>query len=53
MAPCRCEHCRAAYAAYRAQRRATGADPDRVTHGTDPTDAERHIFTHLVPPTHL
>ena len=31
MAPCRCGHCRAAYATYRAQRRATGADPSRAT----------------------
>jgi len=28
---CRCEHCRGAYATYRATRRATGADPARTT----------------------
>jgi integrase len=31
MAPCRCDYCRNAYATYRAQRRASGADPSRGT----------------------
>ncbi|MGI9093398.1 MAG: tyrosine-type recombinase/integrase [Mycobacteriales bacterium] len=32
---CRCEHCRGAYATYRANRRATGADPARTTRTLD------------------
>lgn len=43
---CRCDHCRGAYAGYRAQRRATGADPSRAARptNTDPdTAADRYI----------
>jgi site-specific recombinase XerD len=46
MAPCRCRHCRDAYATYRAARRANGADPTRATRavgGSRPSDTERHI----------
>jgi hypothetical protein len=45
MAPCRCPHCRAAYATYRSTRRASGADPTRATSGPRSSDAEadRHI----------
>jgi len=32
---CRCEHCRGAYATYRANRRATGADPARTSRTLD------------------
>jgi integrase len=43
MAPCRCQHCRNAYATYRAQRRTTGADPTRASR-TPPTPAvDQHI----------
>ena len=37
---CRCEHCRGAYATYRATRRASGADPARTTRTLD---TDRHI----------
>jgi site-specific recombinase XerD len=37
---CRCEHCRGAYATYRANRRATGADPARTSRTLD---TDRHI----------
>ncbi len=46
MAPCRCQHCRDAYATYRAQRRKTGTDPTRTSrrpHTANATDGERHI----------
>jgi Phage integrase family len=37
---CRCRHCKAAYAAYRARRRATGKDGPR---GSRPRDTDEHI----------
>jgi len=43
MGPCRCEHCRCAYATYRAQRRATGADPSRASRRSRSPDTDRHI----------
>jgi integrase len=43
MGPCRCNHCRHAYATYRAQRRATGADPSRASRGPHTPEADRHI----------
>jgi integrase len=43
MAPCRCQHCRAAYATYRAQRRASGADTSRASRATRSSQADRHI----------
>ena len=43
MGPCRCEHCRSAYATYRAGRRASGADKSRATNPPSPGDADPHI----------
>jgi integrase len=40
MAPCRCQHCRDAYAAYRANRRAAGIDKPR---GVRRLDTDGHI----------
>ena len=50
---CKCQHCRGAYANYRAERRAAGKDPTRTPH-TPPH--HHHRRTHpplLVPRTHL
>lgn len=41
-APCRCQHCRAAYAIYRAERRASGKDSPRRPRLVT-TDTEGHI----------
>jgi integrase len=41
MAPCRCAHCRNAYAVYRAERRAGGKDAPRATRGQ--TEASGHL----------
>lgn len=43
MAPCRCHHCRSAYASYRAQRRASGADRSRAADASSPGEADPHI----------
>jgi site-specific recombinase XerD len=44
MGPCRCQHCRHAYATYRAERRATGADRPRGTRtATTDTTGGSHI----------
>jgi integrase len=40
---CRCPHCRTAYASYRAERRAPGADPSRASLGARSSHADRHI----------
>jgi integrase len=41
MAPCRCEHCRAAYATYRAERRADAKDTPRAAR--HPADTTGHL----------
>jgi Phage integrase family len=48
-APCRCQHCKSAYAAYRAQRRAIGKDSPRALKTVD-TDGHlpRHWFSEKI-----
>jgi site-specific recombinase XerD len=43
MGPCRCQHCRNAYAAYRAERRASGADKSRAANPPSSGEADPHI----------
>ena len=47
---CRCEHCRAAYATYRAQRRATGADPTR---GAQPANTDAGTSAAIAADRHI
>ncbi|WAX58421.1 site-specific integrase [Jatrophihabitans cynanchi] len=43
MVPCRCQHCRNAYATYRAERRANGADKSRAANPPPLGETDPHI----------